>query len=333
MIMSSRCFLNSISQVSCQGSLSDEWWDAPSIRQEAYVRAVEPSVKDLIPPAEARRMCRILKRALATSLSALRDSDIEMPDAIITGTGMGCMENSEKFLIDMGKYGESCLKPTLFMQSTHNTISSLIAIRLGCHGYNNTYSQKGVSFESALFDAWLQIKSGEISTALVGSHDEVTPLMEHILQRSLSDRTLLSEASVAAVISNSPSSQTQCEVADVKLMHRPDAHDFRSILLPDLDDIIILGVNGSPANDDPYMAALDALDFAPISLRYKHIFGESYSASAIAFYIAASILHRQSIPHYLLLEDGQNISSPIRQISILNHSDDASWSLVRLKTI
>lgn len=333
MIMSSRCFLNSISQVSCQSSLSDEWWNAPSIQQEAYVRALEPSVKDLIPPAEARRMCRILKRALATSLSALRDSDIEMPDAIITGTGMGCMENSEKFLIDMGKYGESCLKPTLFMQSTHNTISSLIAIRLGCHGYNNTYSQKGVSFESALLDAWLQIKSGEISSALVGSHDEVTPLMEHILRRSLSDRTLLSEASVAAVISDYPSTHTLCEVADVRLLHRPDAHDFRSILQPDIDDIIILGVNGSPANDDPYMAALDALDFAPISLRYKHIFGENYSASAIAFHIAALILQRQYIPHYLLIEDGQNISSPIGQISILNHSDDASWSLVRLKTI
>ncbi|MGN0236673.1 MAG: beta-ketoacyl synthase N-terminal-like domain-containing protein [Lepagella sp.] len=331
--MSSRCFLNSIAQVSCQSPLSEEWWDAPSIRQEAYVRAVEPSVKDLIPPAEARRMCRILKRAIATSIAAIRDSGLQMPDAIITGTGMGCMENSEKFLIDISKYGECCLKPTLFMQSTHNTISSLIAIRLGCHGYNNTYSQKSVSFESALLDAWLQIRSGEIASALVGSHDEVTPLMEHILRRSISDRTLISEASVAAVISNSPSSHSLCEVADVRLLHRPDADDFRHLLQPDLDDIIILGVNGSPANDDPYLAALDALDFAPISLRFKHIFGENYSASAIAFHIAALILQRQSIPHYFLIEDGQNISAPIRHISILNHSDDASWSLVRLKSI
>lgn len=333
MIMSSRCFLNSISQVSCQSSLSDEWWNAPSIQQEAYVRALEPSVKHLIPPAEARRMCRILKRALATSLSALRDSDIEMPDAIITGTGMGCMENSEKFLIDMGKYGESCLKPTLFMQSTHNTISSLIAIRLGCHGYNNTYSQKGISFESALLDAWIQIKAGDINSAIVGSHDEVTPLMEQIFHRSLAPETLISEASISAVISNRPMPNSFCEVADVRLFHRPEPDDFRSILKSDLDHIIILGVNGSIDNDSHYLDALKAIDFNPISLHFKHLFGENYSASAIAFYIAAMILKRQSIPSSLLWGGDRSVDNPIRHISILNHSDNASWSLLRLNAL
>ena len=117
-------------------------------------------------------MSKILKRTVCTSIDALNKSGIDHPDAIITGTGMGCMENSEKFLIDLSRYGESCLKPTLFMQSTHNTISSLIAIILKCYGYNNTYSHKGISFESALLDAWMQIRSGMIRNALIGAHDE-----------------------------------------------------------------------------------------------------------------------------------------------------------------
>ena len=49
----------------------------------------------------------------------------------------------------MATFGENCLKPSLFMQSTHNTIGSLIGIVLKCHGYNNTYSHEGISFESA----------------------------------------------------------------------------------------------------------------------------------------------------------------------------------------
>ena len=67
-------------------------------------------------------MSRILKRALATSITALNESGISHPEAIITGTGTGCMENSEKFLIDLCRYGENCLKPTLFMQSTHKNM-------------------------------------------------------------------------------------------------------------------------------------------------------------------------------------------------------------------
>ena len=62
------------------------------------------------------------------------------------------------------------------MQSTHNTVSSMIAIHLGCHGYNATYSHTGASLESALLDAWLQISLGDIDTALVGKFDEVAPL-------------------------------------------------------------------------------------------------------------------------------------------------------------
>ena len=74
----------------------------------------------------------------------------------------------------MCREGESGLSPTAFMQSTHNTIGSMVAIALGCHGYNCTYSQDGVSFESALLDAVMQLESGEAGNSLVGAHDEIT---------------------------------------------------------------------------------------------------------------------------------------------------------------
>ena len=140
--------------------------------------------KDVISPMEARRMGKLLKAATLSSLRALKIAEIEMPDAIITATSRGMLENSEKFLIDMVENGESLLKPTLFMQSTHNTIGSSIAIRLGCHGYNTTYSQGYESLDWAMRDAERLIKSGKANCVLVGVHDESTPLLNELLSKA-----------------------------------------------------------------------------------------------------------------------------------------------------
>ena len=155
--------------------------------------------KDVISPMEARRMGKLLKAATLSSLRALKIAGhrtkgtllqseaterIEKPDAIITATSRGMLENSEKFLIDMVENGESLLKPTLFMQSTHNTIGSSIAIRLGCHGYNTTYSQGNESLDWAMRDAERLIKSGKANCVLVGVHDESTPLLNDLLSKA-----------------------------------------------------------------------------------------------------------------------------------------------------
>ena len=140
-------------------------------------------IRDYVKPLEARRMGKIMKSSLLSSLKALRQAGIEQPDAIITGTALGCLENSELLLRQMVEEGETMLKPTYFMQSTHNTISSNIAIRLGCHGYNITYTQDQASFDWAIRDAELLLKSGKCKTVLVGCHDESTPLYRQLMQR------------------------------------------------------------------------------------------------------------------------------------------------------
>lgn len=250
-----RCFVLSMTQVSCQKPLCDEWIDNPCRYTDYFVRAQEPDTRNLIPPSEARRMSRILKRALVTSITALNESGISHPEAIITGTGTGCMENSEKFLIDLCRYGENCLKPTLFMQSTHNTISSLIAIILKCHGYNNTYSHMGISFESALLDAWLQIKSGMIRNALIGAHDEVTPFMALVMERTHPEFAFISETSMSAMLSSGSDSTSACEIKDIKLFHKPDMEKLAALLNEDTDPMLMLGINGNPLNDAPYHGA------------------------------------------------------------------------------
>ncbi|MBR1405674.1 MAG: beta-ketoacyl synthase chain length factor [Bacteroidales bacterium] len=154
------------------------------IRSLCYLGAEDPDFRELFSVLEARRMSRLLKRAVWTSAQALKAGGTDCPDAIITATDFGCIEQSEAFLRALKGMDGAVFRPTHFMQSTHNTIGSLIAIRLGCHGYNVTYSHRGESFASALLDAWMQLTLGDIDTALVGWFDETTPLFSQLVPQA-----------------------------------------------------------------------------------------------------------------------------------------------------
>ncbi len=140
-------------------------------------------IRDFVKPLEARRMGKLMKASLLSSLKALRQAGIDSPDAIITGTSLGCWENTEALLTQIEQEGEVMLSPTNFMQSTHNTIGSNIAIRTHCHGYNVTYTQGDDSLEWALRDARRLLASGRCKTVLVGCHDETTPLYRSLMDR------------------------------------------------------------------------------------------------------------------------------------------------------
>lgn len=331
--MGNRCYVRSVAQVSCQQPLCNEWFTSPLLNEGKYAGAIEPQTRGVISPGDARRMGKILKRTVCSSLSALKASGITMPDAIITGTGMGCMENSEKFLADLSINGEHCLKPTLFMQSTHNTVSSLVAITLKCHGYNNTYSHGALSFDSALLDAWLQISTGSISTALVGAHDEVNQSMARILEHTHPEYALISETSMASVLSSEAGEGQNIVVEDVCISNNWSAADVAAYLHEE-DGVIIAGINGNALNDEPYIHVLKALDDTRTLLKYKHLFGDNFSSSAMAFYVGSTLLMRQKIPSFLVAVDGgccQNI--PLQTVILLNHADGDAWSVVRLRRL
>lgn len=157
-------------------------------------------IRKYVKPMEARRMGKIMKSSLLSSLEALEKAGIATPDAIITGTTYGCLENSEKLLVQLKEEGEEMLKPTYFMQSTHNTIGSNIAIKTHCHGYNITYTQGEDSLDWAIRDAKMLLASGKAKTVLVGCHDESTPLLNQL--RTLSgEKALPSIHSIAMVLS------------------------------------------------------------------------------------------------------------------------------------
>ena len=155
------------------------------IRSQVEITSEEElaEIRQYVKPMEARRMGKIMKSALLSSLKALEQAGIETPDAIITATKLGCLEFSENLLRQLSDNGEQMFSPTWFMQSTHNTIGSAIAIRTHCHGYNMTYTQGERSLEWALRDARLLLASGKVKTVLVGLHEESTPYFSSLMKR------------------------------------------------------------------------------------------------------------------------------------------------------
>jgi 3-oxoacyl-(acyl-carrier-protein) synthase len=141
-------------------------------------------LKEFVSPMESRRMGKLMKAAHLSALRALKNAGIDCPDAIITATSRGMLEVSMQFLEDIATNGEELLKPTLFMQSTHNTLSSALAIRVKCHGYNTTYSHGEDSFKWALRDAQRLIETGKAESVLVGEFDESTEIFSSFAQRA-----------------------------------------------------------------------------------------------------------------------------------------------------
>jgi hypothetical protein len=145
--------------------------------------AREPDYTQWIDARLLRRMSRILKMGVTAGFAALKEAGIQSPDAIITGTGYGCLEDTGVFITKMVENHEEALNPTPFIQSTHNTIGSQIALQLGCQGYNQTYTQGVFSFENALLDAMMYIGENPTHNVLAGGVDEITDISHTILKR------------------------------------------------------------------------------------------------------------------------------------------------------
>lgn len=302
-----KIYIQAANQISLQQPLCEDWIENPIVHEESFCRSVDPDFKEFVSPVEGRRMGKLLKRALATSLRTLRQCGIEHPDAIITGTGLGSVESTEAFLLDMCKNGEALLKPTHFMQSTHNTIGSLVAIQTKSHGYNATYSHKLISFESALYDAWLQLKSEEISNALVLGQDATTENYFRLLELAgyvgNGMKGTCAEASVAALLSRQAEGAL-CELSGIKLMHRPTDEDWKRALasLPLLDHVAVMtGENGQPDNDALYAKWLSEYMPKAETIRYKSWFGECFTASALGCYASAQLIHAGKYEQILLV--------------------------------
>lgn len=287
-----RIYLMSAAQISAQEPLSEAWKDNPEPLSDELTRSREADYKQFIPPLEARRMGRILKRAIATARTATAQAGIGIPEAIVTGTGLGCIENTEIFLDALCREGEDQMMPTRFMQSTHNTISSIVAINLKAHGYNTTYAHNTVSFQSALMDAMMQLRRGKIANAMVCAHDEMTPSYHALLCKGgyLKGKHA-AECAVSMVLATANPGNALCEVAGMRMLHRPTEAEKQQAL-------------------DSLLAETHTTQYT-FSTDHTALFGTSYTAPALDLYAEAQLIR----------------DTPV----VVRYSDDTHYTLILLK--
>ena len=91
-------FINGSSCISPQSTFGKvDFLENPVAHDGSFLTCLQPeSYKEFINPMRSRRMSRAVKMGIATAISSLRQGNIEKPDSILVGTGLGCLEDTEK---------------------------------------------------------------------------------------------------------------------------------------------------------------------------------------------------------------------------------------------
>jgi 3-oxoacyl-(acyl-carrier-protein) synthase len=352
LVVNKNIYITGLGSVSPQKTFENGHFLEEVVPVEAtHLKCLDPNYRDFIPGDMVRRMSRIIKMGVAAAKIALQDAGCGMPDAIITGTGLGCIEDTEKFLSTLIRNREELLTPTPFIQSTHNTVSAQIALILKCHNYNFTYVHRGFSFESALLDALVRIGSGDSETVLLGGSDELTPNTLAILQRLgqnkrnpvinlelLKDRSrgsLAGEGAAFFVLTGNEQGKKHARIRDVRTWFMPSGAELEKGITEFLQknglgiediSLVITGVNGDPSQDVHYDLLRKDLFPSTAQAWFKHLCGEYHTAVSFALWLAAMILKNGHIPSCVSLNNVQ--PSGLNHILIHNHYRNINHSVI-----
>lgn len=324
-----KAYINSTAIVSPQPTFEKDFpVDMVSYPGAKYLKCIEPSYKDFIDPMVSRRMSRIVKLGVCSALGCLRKSGVEMPDAIIAGTGLGCLEDTEKFLGSVYTLQERLLNPTPFINSTHNTIAGAIALAIKCHGYNATFTHRGFSFESALFDALMFAEENPGAAVLAGAFDEITANSYDITQRlGLWEKAIPGEGVAFFMLSGNRKPDSMAKLNALKTVFNPEGknavetemHNFlrnAGLSVQDID-LVVMGISGDPATDSYYDHLRQGMFEGKPVAKFKHLCGEYDTSSSFALWLAAQVIHKQQLPGWVMANEPE--PGKLKNIIIYNH--------------
>lgn len=347
-----KAYINGIGNISPQLTYDNSvFLNSVKPLQFPFARCEEPNYKELINPMQLRRMGRILRMGVTAAGIALKESGVENPDAIITGTGLGLVQDTEKFLLSLLENDEKLLNPTSFIQSTHNTVGAHIAVMLKCNNYNYTYVNSSISFESALLDSLMQVEENPAASILLGGLDEMTEMYHKITYRAgmwnkynpgidqpgnlESDNVIAGEGSAYFVLSGKKHPACYAVFEDTETFYKPASTEKiatnilgfleKNKLHPEEIDLVIFGQQDAEG-DIIYQDIRKNLFRNNSQARYKHLCGEYYTSSAFASWLGANILKRQTIPADTLIT--AKPGAPTKKILIYNHFRNIYHSVI-----
>ncbi len=362
-----RAYITGTSAISPQPTfVQEQYLQQLQEPEQPYLAALEPEYRQYIDPKLSRRMARIIKMSIAAAKKSLEQAGTAteaegaaaaaaMPGAIIVGTGLGCLQDTEKFLAEIVETREGLLSPTAFIQSTHNTIAGQIALLLGCPHHNFTFVQRGFSFERALEDALLQISEGT-HQVLLGGVDEVTPTLFQILQQlgcaagaaagrypHLQTTKLQPAWGEGATFFTLTGNSSPAALASIEGMHTfygaASALEVQDQIEAFLQgcrveatavDAVMTGFTGNQQEDEIYQEIGRSCFPGKPLLSFKNLCGEYFTASAFGLHLAALMLQRQQVFAGTVVSGA--LKEPFSNILLYNRSQGKYHSLMLLSS-
>lgn len=281
--MAQKLYLRSCATISAQPTFTGFEGEFARITEGAPL--IEPDHKAYIPPAMLRRMSKVLRLSVTCATQALRNANLELAQAVIVGTGLGCVRDTLRFMDDMHQGHEGVLSPTAFIQSTHNTMAGQIALSLGVKGYNLTHVQGMQSFEMAALDAAGYLADHPEHTVLLGGMDEMTDELRQLLQRLAEtekfDLPVLGEGAVVFTASAKPNGAI-CQITHVQTWHGKTSGE------------VVEALNSMELKADLIIGPVQFASLGQTHIDPLPYYGLSYSLSALSTSLGFQILSKAS---------------------------------------
>lgn len=322
-------YINACSTISNQLSLKNNDWVSNIELLATNSELIVPDYKQFIDASDLRRMSKIIRMGIVCCKDCLEQSGINNPDAIIIGTGLGCLTDTEKFLKNTLTI-EGLIPPTSFIQSTHNTIAGQISLALKNHKYNNTHTQNSLSFEHALLDAILCLSEG-LTDVLVGAADEKISLLDELVEEFGYEnfKNKLTEGASFFMVSNIKNKSSKAQLIDCITIGLNRANpktiieDFlvnHNLTLENID-LILFASNGTIDNNEVIN------DLKPVVvLSFENYCGYYNTNIAFGMHMAVDMLNGEG--NKLI-----NNSKPLKHILLYNNLLNNSIGLTLIKSI
>jgi 3-oxoacyl-(acyl-carrier-protein) synthase len=161
-------------------------WPTRALRKACLVEPFRPS--DVVPGLKTRRLDRLSVWALVASSLALQDAQLDMSTidrsrcGVVFGTGFGPTELTEAFCASVADYGCSKADAIVFPETLDNSAGCHVAKNYGFRGPNIALTCRGVSGETAIFQAASILENGEADIIITIAGDVLTPTLHEYFE-------------------------------------------------------------------------------------------------------------------------------------------------------
>ncbi len=147
-------------------------------------RVADDVLADLIEAAEARRLTRACRLAVAACRLALTDARRETGDGLgmVVGTEFGDLASTIQFVDGYLRRGPQGLSALLFPNTVMNAMAATATIAVRARELSLTLNAPTVAGELAVARGAALVRAGRVEAVLAGGVDELDPLVDETLR-------------------------------------------------------------------------------------------------------------------------------------------------------